>query len=320
MTDPAGKLLRVSVIICAHQPNPHHLARTLTALQSQSLPYDAWELLVVDNQSTPPLALVDRLAWHPRARCIREEHLGLTPARCCGIRHTSGDLLVFVDVDNVLQYDYLFQALDIASRHPKLGLWSGQAHPEFEEPPAQWTLPYWPMLAVREFDEDSIMMHFNPASPLPHGAGMCLRREVATTYLKEVSTTRWRLLLERKGQSLMSGGDSDMALLSLQQGWGLGHFTQLHLHHLIPPNRLTEPYLIRLRESMAASGVLLDHFHRTPPPKRPSFLRRCLRSLRVVTCSWGLERRMQWALLSGEKHGWKMLNGLKNQPLNMATP
>jgi hypothetical protein len=71
---------------------------------------------------------------------------------------------------------------------------------------------------------------------------------------------------------------------------------------------------------MAASGVLLDHFHRTPPPKRPSFLRRCLRSLRVVTCSWGLERRMQWALLSGEKHGWKMLNGLKNQPLNMATP
>jgi glycosyltransferase involved in cell wall biosynthesis len=314
MSDPVGNSLRISVIICAHQPNSLHLSRTLEALRSQTLSSDAWELLVVDNQSSPPLELLESLAWHPRARCIREEQLGLTPARCCGLKHSFAQLIVFVDVDNVLQPDYLAKANEIASQHPKIGVWSGQAHPEFEDPPAQWTRPYWPMLAIREFNDDTIMMIFDSSQSLPHGAGMCIRREVATAYLNEFNHTPWRLLLERKGQSLMSGGDTDLALLALDRGWGIGHFTQLHLHHLIPPNRLTESYLLSLKESMAASGVLLDHFHRIPPPPRTSLFRRFVRFLKAVICYRGLNRRMQLAQLSGENRGWDMVSSLCKTP------
>ena len=307
MSGSSGNSIRVSVIICAHQPDSRHLCRTLEALRAQTLSSDVWELLVVDNQSDPPLKLDESLAWHPNAKCIREEILGLTPARCCGIRHTSAELIVFVDVDNVLHSDYLAKALEIASQHPKIGVWSGQAHPEFEETPAAWTRPYWAMLAIREFCQDSVMMTFDPTQSLPHGAGMCVRREVASAYIKEMAATNWRLLLERKGQSLMSGGDSDLALLSMKLGWGIGHFTQLHLDHLIPPNRLSELYLLRLKEAMAASGIVLDYIYREPTPLRSSLLRSWLRRLKIFVCSEGTQKRMQLATLRGEQLGWAMV-------------
>lgn len=307
MSDSSGNSIRASVIICAHQPDSRHLCRTLEALRAQTLSSDVWELLVVDNQSVPPLKLDELLAWHPHARCIREEKLGLTPARCCGIYQTSAELIVFVDVDNMLHSDYLAKALEIASQNPRVGVWSGQAHPEFEESPADWTRAYWAMLAIREFSHDKIMMVFDRSQSLPHGAGMCLRREVASAYINEMVNAKWRLLLERKGQSLMSGGDSDLALFSLKIGWGIGHFTQLHLDHLIPPNRLTESYLIRLKKAMAASDVVLDHFHREPTPVRPSIIRCLLRRLKILICFDGVERRMQMATSHGEQHGWDIV-------------
>jgi len=307
MSDSVGNSFRVSVIICAHQPDSRHLSRTLAALQAQTLSSDVWELLVVDNQSDPPLQLVESLAWHPNSKCIREDKLGLTPARICGIHHASAELIVFVDVDNVLHPEYLAKALEIASQYPKIGVWSGQAHPEFEKPPADWTRPYWAMLAIREFSQDTIMMTFYPTQSLPHGAGMCLRREVASAYIVEMATTNWRLLLDRKGQSLMSGGDSDLALLSMKLGLGIGHFTQLHLNHLIPPNRLSEFYLLRLKEAMAASGVVLDHIYREPTPSRSSLLRYWLRRLKIFVCSEGTQKRMQLATLRGEQLGWEIV-------------
>ena len=42
------------------------------------------------------------------------ERLGLTPARLRGIRESRGELLVFVDDDNVLERDYLEVALALA--------------------------------------------------------------------------------------------------------------------------------------------------------------------------------------------------------------
>jgi hypothetical protein len=136
---------------------------------------------------------------------------------------------------------------------------------------------------------------------------MCLRREVASAYINEMVNANWRLLLERKGQSLMSGGDADLALLSMTLGWGIGHFTQLHLAHLIPANRLSESYLIRLKKAMAASNIVLDHLYREPSPVRPSVLRCLLRRLKILICSKGVERRMQIATLNGEQYGWEML-------------
>ena len=44
-------MLDASIIICAHNPRFHYLERVLAALRIQSLPYEQWELLLVDNAS-----------------------------------------------------------------------------------------------------------------------------------------------------------------------------------------------------------------------------------------------------------------------------
>src|SRR5262245_7670464 len=84
--------LPVSVVICTHNPRSDYLQRCLVALDRQTLSKDFWELIIVDNASTPEMAPPKALAWHPRARFVSEPKLGLTPARLCGIRAAQGEL------------------------------------------------------------------------------------------------------------------------------------------------------------------------------------------------------------------------------------
>src|SRR5262249_10607419 len=153
--------------------------RCLGALRAQTLPSHDWELLIVDNCSAEPVNIEHILSYHPGAKVIREEVLGLTPARLRGIREATGDVLVFVDDDNVLDADFLHQGLLVAGERPWLGAWSGQCRPEFQESPPEWTRRYWGNLVIREFNRDVWSNLPRLAETMPCGAGLCVRREVA---------------------------------------------------------------------------------------------------------------------------------------------
>jgi glycosyltransferase involved in cell wall biosynthesis len=260
--------MHLSVIICTHNPRPDYFERVLAALQAQTLPQTAWEVVVVDNKSESALdpktkKLGDTL---PAVRLVREEELGLTFARLRGIAESAGALLVFVDDDNVLAPDYLEQALAIADRFPMLGAWGGQTIPEFESEPPAWTRPYWSRLAIRRFKRDSwsnLAAHLEIA---PCGAGLCLRREVATRYAKVMLEQPQRAKLDRKGRQLTGAGDWDMALTACDIGLGMGLFTALRLTHLMPAFRLEEDYLLRLVEAGTYSSLLLQGLRGWLPP------------------------------------------------------
>jgi len=249
--------LAISVIVCTHNPKRDYLDKVLAALKSQTLFYERWELLLIDNASEKILSSEIDLTWHPNAYHIREEELGLTPARLRGIREAKAEILVFVDDDNVLDSDYLEVTLQISKDFPFVGAWGGQIRAEFEVTPPDWTKPYWGCLAIREFDRDK-WSNLNLHETAPCGAGMCLRKIVAQKYADMVCNDQKRLGLDRKGKLLMSGGDSDIAFTSCDIGLGTGQFTSLKLTHLIPANRLEEEYLINLLEGMYYSDIILD--------------------------------------------------------------
>ncbi len=129
----------ISVIICSLNPRSDYLRRVLDSLQGQTLPASKWELLLVDNGSDTPLADSWDLSWHPHHRHIRETEPGLTAARLRAIKEATGDLLVFVDDDNLLAPDYLATALEIRRAYPYASVFgAGALEPEFEvEPPAE---------------------------------------------------------------------------------------------------------------------------------------------------------------------------------------
>lgn len=263
--------MKLSVIICTHNPREDYLARTLAALAAQTLGHADWELLIIDNRSEVPVAGRFELGWRPDVRIVREEVLGLTPARLCGIREARGDLLVFVDDDNLLDADFLAEARRIADERPWLGAWSGQCRPEFESEPEEWTRRYWGNLAIRQFDRDVWSNLPRLPDTMPCGTGLCVRKAVAAEYLRLNDAGLRRFQLDRSGNSLLSGGDNDLAACACNLGLSVGLASALKLVHIIPDGRLTLDYLARLNEGIAFSSTILDRiWGKAPEPRSAS--------------------------------------------------
>lgn len=270
---------QVSVIICSYNPRREYLERVFEALREQTLTKDNWELLVIDNASDRVLAKEWDLSWHPPSRHIREDQLGLTSARLRGIAEAKGNLIVFVDDDNVLNSSYLENALSIAEHHPFAGAWGGTIRGEFEIEPEEWTRPLLGYLALRDFSRP--IWTNNPGDALAHpsGAGLCVRSAVAREYASQVSADPRRRELDRVGTSLSSGGDYDLIETSCDLGLGFGNFPELVLTHLLPKHRLQPEYLIRLMQGCIASGVVLQYLRSNILPPEPSRLRTTTRLL-----------------------------------------
>jgi hypothetical protein len=251
----------ISVVICTHNPRSDYLQRVLAALKEQTLPKTEWELLLVDNASASPLAENWDLAWHPQARIVRENTIGLTHARLCGIQNTIGDLIVFVDDDNLLAPDYLEHAIDISRRLPFMGAYNGSIKGEFEKPPPSWAEFMLPQLAVYEVKTEEWVRQtrVRGLALAPCGAGLVCRRDVALNYFERVAHSGLRAMLGRTGSQLSAGEDTDLALCACEMGFAIGIFPQLLLTHLIPSNRFEASYLLSLAEGMRYSHVILAY-------------------------------------------------------------
>ncbi|MGZ3689577.1 MAG: glycosyltransferase family 2 protein, partial [Bdellovibrionota bacterium] len=193
----------VSVIVCTHNPCADYMERTLSSLKVQTVPNEKWELLVIDNASERPVAQEIDLSWHPHARCLREEQVGLTPARLRGIRESRGELLIFIDDDNVLQPDYLEKALALQESQPFLGAFgAGVLRPEFEKEPSPKISGLLSMLALRTVDAPAWSNSPRNYETIPWGAGLCATRAVANYYLQLVEELKTVAVLDRRGDAL----------------------------------------------------------------------------------------------------------------------
>jgi glycosyltransferase involved in cell wall biosynthesis len=299
MSSPA-----LSVIICTHNPKREYLDRALAGLAEQTMPRNRWELLLVDNASKPPLASWFDSSRLPQPRVIEEEKLGLTHARLRGVGETCGNVIVFVDDDNILASDYLHQAEAISREWPRLGTWGGQTLPDWEVTPPDWTRRYWNWIGVRELERDLWSNLRTDMRSAPFGAGMCVRRAVAETYREVLSRDALRRSLGRTGSQLIGSEDSDLAFTACDLGLGNGIFTRLKLTHLIPQHRIQEDYLLRLVESLTFSNTLLMLAHGVAAPM-PSRAQRFLQFYQSLF----IERRARLfdnARARGRQKAWQL--------------
>jgi len=165
----------ISVVLCTYNPRADFLERVVGGLKAQALPRERWELIVVDNNSQPPVragsaavagrnvgksegegAFLD-LSWHGNARIVREEKLGLTFARLRGFSEARAELIVMVDDDNLLAQDYLETAVRIAEERPTLGAFGGKCLPEFEHEPPEWLRGMTSGLGLRNLGEEPVV-------------------------------------------------------------------------------------------------------------------------------------------------------------------
>lgn len=305
--------ISLSVVVCTHNPHQDYLDEVKGALRKQTLPFHQWELVIVDNMSNDPLEEALDVSWHSHARIVRENDLGLTRARVRGVRETEGDILLFVDDDNVLADDYLEQAWEISKEWPILGAWGGRLLGRFEIPPPEWfETEQYEMLAVRDVERDVWSNLLYNWETTPAGAGLVIRREVALKYADVTINDPVRKSLDRKGTNLLGGGDNDMVNFACDMGLGVGRFRCLCLEHLISKERTTLEYMVRLAEGIEFSNVLLFALRGLMPEvdSPPSLIQR-IRDRRYLKWLSPERRELLLAKRRGREKGIQTLRELE---------
>lgn len=94
---PRGKRPLISVIVPAHNAAAS-LPAALASVQAAHTEEVPLELVVVDDGSTDDTAAVARQAG---ARCVSQPNAGAASARNSGVRQARGELLAFIDADDL---------------------------------------------------------------------------------------------------------------------------------------------------------------------------------------------------------------------------
>ena len=243
--------MKVSVITPSLNPRADYLARVFSALNTQTLPKDEWEYILVDSGSEPPLKGRIDVSWHPNGRIVEAPLKALVRSRLKGMEEAAGDLLLFVDDDNVLDNDYLEAALRFMEQKPFVGVVGAFSVGEFEINPEPWMRDFFVILSAMQFcEERQLDVQYAMARQggpwIPAGGGMVVRREVVTAYRRRIAEDpRW-LEIGRIGEALVGSEDADLMFTAVDVGYAIASTVRLRLTHLIPARRLNLSYLRRL--------------------------------------------------------------------------
>ncbi|MCB0207878.1 MAG: glycosyltransferase [Anaerolineae bacterium] len=118
------KAQTVSVIIPAYNQGDY-LAEAIESVLTQTYPH--FEIVVVDDGSTDNTAEVAQSYSDPRVRYIYRENGGLSAARNTGLEHASGELITFLDSDDLFLPEKLSVLITAMDNNPAVGLAAGQA-------------------------------------------------------------------------------------------------------------------------------------------------------------------------------------------------
>ena len=116
----------VSVIMAAYNVEPYLMAAMQSVLRQT---YRDLELIVIDDGSTDQsyrLALANA-AGDPRVKVLQKSNGGISSARNYGLSIATGDLIAFVDSDDIWDPGFLQAQIDVLASHPEVDIVSGNA-------------------------------------------------------------------------------------------------------------------------------------------------------------------------------------------------
>ncbi|MBD2579631.1 hormogonium polysaccharide biosynthesis glycosyltransferase HpsE [Oscillatoria sp. FACHB-1406] len=242
---PSENPIDFTIAICTYN-GAERLPLVLERLKGQiNTENIAWEIIVVDNNSSDRTAQVVReyqADWLERFPLVYqfEPQQGLAYARQRALSAARGELLGFLDDDNLPAPDWVARAYEFARSHPNAGAFGGQVHAAIEgEMPA-----YFPKIAVflAIVERGSQAFIYQPQKRiLPPAAGIVIRKQAWLATVPERS-----LLKGRIGSSMLASEDLEFLSYLQLGGWEIWYNPQMHIDHQIPPHRLERAYLLSL--------------------------------------------------------------------------
>lgn len=103
--------MNLSIVIPAFN-NAEHVHITLTALKRQTVKFDDWEVLLIDDSYDETMLMFEKWDF-PALRVIEKKHSGRADTRNVGIKESRGDIIVFLDSDIIVDKNFVQSHYDM---------------------------------------------------------------------------------------------------------------------------------------------------------------------------------------------------------------
>ena len=259
--------LAASVCICTYN-GAGRIGDVLEALEAQTLPKELWEVVVIDNASTDRTGAVARRFFQEspffHGRVLREEVPGQSSARRRAALESKGEILCFLDDDNIPAPDFVAAAVQAFAARPSVGALGGKVVPVWAKPPTPLALAVQGfVLAICDRGDQAFAYE---AKLGPVGAGLCIRAELLRRIYREEEAVA--AVPGRKGNDCGGADDLAIAILVWRMGFERRYEPSLSVSHLLPESRMHKDYLLRLYAAtgrgQAAVRRIFDWKARTP--------------------------------------------------------
>lgn len=234
----------ISVVVCCYN-SEKRLSNTLSHLLNQHIDTVDWEIILVDNaskDSTAAVATQILSAKLPREKfkIVIAEQPGLSNARKKGYLTSQYNYLLFCDDDNWLNEDYLQLAFNTMEQNKHIGILGGKGEAIFEGAKPDWFDTYQINFAVGSQSKEVAKISITETV---YGAGFVIRKEI----FERLDAIGFQSLLsDRKGNDLMSGGDTELCYLTKYWGYTIAYYSSLEFKHLMTDTRMNWNYMKRL--------------------------------------------------------------------------
>lgn len=249
----------VSIIICCYNA-VKRIEPTLKHLQLQQFTNRInWEVILVDNASTDNTSQAAEQTWNRNQvtgfRIIQELKPGLMHARQTGMETAKYDIVSFIDDDNWVESEWVQKVFNVFDMNKKIGACGGRNEGVFEGTVPKWFDMFKESFAVGKQASKSGII--DKETGFLWGAGLSLRKSLWQLLQKKNYVN---LTLDRQGNTLSSGGDTELCYAFRLSGYELYYDNDLTLQHYMPTGRMNYSYLKKMYVGFGKANVRLNYY------------------------------------------------------------
>src|SRR6185369_10946184 len=229
-------LPEISVVICTYN-RPELLRLALTSLLRQSPENLTYEVVVVDNNSTPETrAVVDEIAQSDaRVRYVRETRQGNAYARNTGVAEARAPIVAFLD-DDVTVRDHWVELIPRKFKESNADFIGGKVLPRWEQSPPTWLgAANWAPIAALDYgDAPFSITADNPLCLLT--ANIAFKKDLFAKY------GEFSAAVQREGDSIGSLEDHEFLMRLLRAGVAGLYVPEMIVDAFVGSERMTKAY------------------------------------------------------------------------------